>query len=393
MLVLRCTAKLLNRLKVRPTGPSSSSTTGLGDWYATILAVRPAHLVLLINESTRLPVILPARELSTLAKRVPEAIADVLRDLGVDPDVIERERQAMAELVFERTASRSVLGTMNEQVFHLSLTRDAQPARTTHALSMDLGRMLVTIPGHDYQHPGEFAAQMLASYQPRSNPVAPSSGRRVPMKRPANLYELKVTLRDTRPPIWRRIRVRSDVALYELHTILQFVMGWRDGHMHQFVAKSKVFGKVDPEFPESENERNVLLSQVLRKPKDSIVYKYDFGDGWEHSIVLERVLEAEPGGKYPYVVDGKRACPPEDCGGTRGYEHLLNVLSNPRNPEHAEMVEWVGGSFNPEAFDRDEINHGFHGGGHLPPSADAPRSESAQPRQTKLKLEVSRRRR
>lgn len=212
------------------------------------------------------------------------------------------------------------------------------------------------------------------------------------MKSPAGVYELKVTLRDTSPPIWRRIRVRNDVTLFKLHSVLQYVMGWMDGHMHQFVAGAKAYGRVDPEFPECENEKKVLLSQVLLKPKDSLVYEYDFGDGWEHAVVLEQVLGAEPGGKYPYVVEGKRACPPEDCGGTGGYEHLLKVLADPRHPEHAEMMEWVGGSFDPEAFDAGEINRGFHGRWYMPPSPDAPRSKTAYPRQTKLKLTASRKR-
>lgn len=213
------------------------------------------------------------------------------------------------------------------------------------------------------------------------------------MKSSASIYELKITLRDTRPPIWRRLRVRSDVTLFKFHSILQFVMGWMDGHLHQFMARNKVYGAVDLELPERENEKKVLLSQVLRKPKDSLVYEYDFGDGWEHAVVLEQVLEAAPGGKYPYVLAGKRACPPEDCGGTGGYGRLLAVLADPKHPEHAEMVEWVGGSFDPEAFDVGEINRGFHGGWSLPPAADAPRSTTTLPRQTRLKLGAPRRRR
>lgn len=392
MLIVRCTAKLLDRLKVQHLGSPVPSSTALGDWYATILPLRPAHLVLLVNETTRLPVVLPARELPTLARRIPEAIANVLRDLEIDPEAIGRERQAMAEIAFDKTASRSVLGTMNEHVFHLGLTRDEQPTVTEHALSMDLGRMLVTIPGHGYQHPGEFTARLLGSAQPGSRPLAAPSGRDTLMKRPTRIYELKVTLRDTRPPVWRRIRVRSDVTLFKLHSILQYVMGWMDGHMHQFVVGAKTYGRVDREFPECENEKKVLLSQVLRKPKDSIAYEYDFGDGWEHAVVLEQVLEAEPGGKYPCVVEGKRACPPEDCGGTGGYEHLLKILADPRHPEHAGMVEWVGGSFDPEAFDAGGINRGFHGTAYLPPASGAPRGKAAHPGQTKLKLTAPRRR-
>lgn len=392
MLIVRCTAKLLGRLRALPEPSSAPSTTRLGDWYATILPMRPSHLVLLVSEVSRLTVVLPARELPTLARRIPDAIARVLQDLGVDPGTIDEEREAMTDVSFDRTASRSVLGTMNEFVLHLGLMRDAHPAMTEHAMSMKLGRVLVTTPSHDYQHPAEFTAKFLQSPPGRPGPPGTTTRREPTVKRTVSIYELKITLRDTRPPIWRRLRVRSDVTLLKLHTILQFVMGWMDGHMHQFVAKDKVYGRVDPEFPESENEKKVLLSQVLIKPKDSLVNDYDFGDGWEHTVVLEQVLAAAPGGKYPYVVDGKRACPPEDCGGTGGYGRLLEVLGDPKHSEHAEMVEWVGGSFDPEAFDVGEINLGFHAGWYLPAAADSPRSKTALPRQTTLNLGAPRRR-
>ena len=362
----------------------------LGDWYATILPVRPVHLVLLTNERSRLPVVLAARELSTLLERIPEAIADVLTDLGVDASTIARERAAMGEIRCATTRSRSVLGTMNEFAFNLELLREAEPALTEHELSMSLGRVLVTVPPI-VQHPAELTVQILQD--PQNLPRLPggTTRREPPVKTSAPIYELKITLRDTRPPIWRRLQVKSDVTLFKFHSILQSVMGWMDGHMHQFRAKHKVYGRVDPELPETENEKKVQLGQVLRKPKDSLVYDYDFGDGWEHLVVLEQVLEAAPGGKYPYVVAGKRACPPEDCGGTGGYGLLLEVLADSKHPEHAALVEWVGGSFDPEAFDVGEINRGFHGGWFLPPAEGAPRSKTALPRQTSLKLGVPRR--
>jgi hypothetical protein len=211
----------------------------------------------------------------------------------------------------------------------------------------------------------------------------------MPVKAPAQVYEVKVTLLHTKPPIWRRFRVRSDVALSRFHFILQRIMGWTDCHLHQFVAKGRYYGVPDPEFsPPRKNERKVLLSQVLRKPKDRLVYEYDFGDGWEHNVVLEKVLEPEAGAKYPYMMAGKRACPPEDCGGVFGYYHLLEVLADPRHPEHEELADWVGGSFDPEAFDLGEINRSFHGGWYLPEETgpDAPRSKTALPRQTSLQL-------
>lgn len=215
------------------------------------------------------------------------------------------------------------------------------------------------------------------------------------MKRSASqVYELKVTLRHIRPPVWRRVRVRSNITLFKLHSILQTVIGWTDSHMHQFVAKDgTIYGRVDPDLPRSENERKAVLGDVLRKPGDRLVYEYDFGDGWEHEVALEQVLDIDSGGKYPYVVGGKRACPPEDCGGASGYARLLGVLAKPGHREHADLVEWVGGSFDPVAFDAGEINRAFHGGWYLPKAADAPRSKTALPRQTTLKLGAKRYRR
>jgi hypothetical protein len=254
---------------------------------------------------------------------------------------VAREKAAMGPIRCATTRKRSVLGTMNEFALHVGLMREAEPAMTEHAMSMKLGRVLVTVPTLGYQQPAELTAQTLQD--PKESPRRPgaTTRREPPMNSSARIYELRITLRDTRPPIWRRLRVQSDATLFEFHSILQLVMGWMDDHLHQFMAKNKVYGAVDLELPERENEKKVLLSQVLRKPKDSLVYEYDFGDGWEHAVVLEQVLEAVPGGKYPYVVTGKRACPPEDCGGTGGYGHLLAVLADPKHPEHAEMVEWV----------------------------------------------------
>jgi hypothetical protein len=138
MLTVRCTAKLLRRLRVSPEPSSESSTTQLGEWYATILPIRPAHLILLVNESTRLAAVLPAREIATLAKRIPGAIAEVLCELGVSDDAIAMELWAMAEVRFDRTASRSVLGTMNDYVFLMQWSAARQPPRDLLGLAKDL---------------------------------------------------------------------------------------------------------------------------------------------------------------------------------------------------------------------------------------------------------------
>jgi hypothetical protein len=172
-------------------------------------------------------------------------------------------------------------------------------------------------------------------------------------------YRLKVTLRGSRPAIWRRLEVDPGVTLARLHDILQVVMGWTDSHLHQFRRGATYYGQPDPEMGmEQENERRVVLRQVLRRPKDRMVYEYDFGDGWEHDVVLEAIGDA--GRKKPptRVLAGKGACPPEDVGGLGGYYRFLEAIQNPKHPEHADMVEW-GGPFDPDAFDVDEIDEYF----------------------------------
>lgn len=177
------------------------------------------------------------------------------------------------------------------------------------------------------------------------------------------VYQLKVTLRGTRPPIWRRFQLPSDVTLHRLHRILQLVMGWMDGHLHQFRVGDTYYGTPDPEFGfEVKNEKKVRLGEVLRRPKARMVYEYDFGDGWEHDVVLEAAVPASPKGRYPLVLAGRRRCPPEDVGGVGGYYHFLEVMRDPKHREHKDIREWWGGSFDPDSFDVQEVNRAFHGG-------------------------------
>jgi hypothetical protein len=172
---------------------------------------------------------------------------------------------------------------------------------------------------------------------------------------PQEIYQLKVTLLDTRPPIWRRLLVPAGLTLDVLHDVLQLAMGWTDSHMHDFRVGQKRFGKPDPEVP-VDNERTAYLFRVLSKAGAKAMYTYDFGDGWEHAIVVEKVLPPDPGAAYPMCVAGKLNCPPEDCGGIPGYYDLLAAISDPANEEHEEMMDWLGGEYDPEAFSVDEVN-------------------------------------
>ncbi len=170
------------------------------------------------------------------------------------------------------------------------------------------------------------------------------------------IYQIKVTLRDSTPPIWRRIQVKGDTKLDELHDILQIAMGWTDSHLHTFRREAAEYGVPDPDFPDSmEDECSVRLDRIATEG-ETIIYEYDFGDGWEHDLEIEKVIAPEPGVYYPRCFAGERACPPEDCGGVWGYENMLQILNDPDHEEYEEIREWMGEDFDPEAFDLEEIN-------------------------------------
>lgn len=173
----------------------------------------------------------------------------------------------------------------------------------------------------------------------------------------ATMYQLKVTLNGIKPPVWRRLLVPSWYSLRDLHEVLQVAMGWTDSHLHQFVARGTLYGQPDTEFGiERVNEKRVRLDEVLRTEKEAMTYEYDFGDGWEHKVVLEKILGHAAEQVAPSCVAGARACPPEDCGGVWGYTDLLKILADPAHPEHEELLEWLDGKFDPEAFDASAIN-------------------------------------
>ncbi len=179
------------------------------------------------------------------------------------------------------------------------------------------------------------------------------------------VYQFKITLERIRPPIWRRIQVPETYTLGDLHVAIQDVMGWADYHLHQFERIHPKNGeKVTIGIP-SEDDIGYgwkILAGWRQKISDyfsmencSADYVYDFGDNWEHRIQLEKILPREKDINYPICIKGKRACPPEDCGGVWGYEEFLEAIKDPKHKEHEEMLEWVGEEFDPEHFDIKDV--------------------------------------
>ena len=174
------------------------------------------------------------------------------------------------------------------------------------------------------------------------------------------LNQLKITLKWSQPAIWRRVVVRADLKLDRLHDVIQVVMPWTNSHMHQFIVGRTYYGKPDPEFAdmgsETLNEKRYAVADLAPAAKKKFIYEYDFGDGWQHVVVVEKVLPPDAGFKHPLCLAGANACPPEDCGGIPGYYNLLETLADPKHPEHGDLKDWIGGEWDAARFDLEDTN-------------------------------------
>ncbi|HYG34291.1 MAG TPA: plasmid pRiA4b ORF-3 family protein [Clostridia bacterium] len=177
------------------------------------------------------------------------------------------------------------------------------------------------------------------------------------------VYQLKIMLVGTKPAIWRRLLVRGDATLDYLHAVFQVTMGWTNSHLHQFVINEQRYldpkAIVEPsagETPEFDETKTKLMD-VLPTAKTWFVYEYDFGDSWEHVVMVEkRLIPDRPMRHFAECLAGKRAGPPDDCGGVYGFADFLKAIRNPRHPDHEYLLEWVGGFYDPELFDLEKIN-------------------------------------
>lgn len=189
-----------------------------------------------------------------------------------------------------------------------------------------------------------------------------------------DVLQLKITLNESVPRIWRRIVVPADYTFFDLHCAIQDAMGWTDSHLHAFHVmppKRKARDMITIQFPnpdfddwqlpgeEALDERKERITGYLGSVVKQCTYSYDFGDGWDHTVLLERVLPRDLKAQYPQCIGGENACPPEDCGGVGGYESLQQILKDPKHEEHDSMVEWLGlddvGEFDPHTFDPADI--------------------------------------
>jgi hypothetical protein len=179
------------------------------------------------------------------------------------------------------------------------------------------------------------------------------------------IHQFKVSLEGVEPPIWRRIQVRSSDSFWHLHVAIQDAMGWLDYHLHDFRFENSKTPEIG--IPDDETDRKVaagwkvLVSKYFKLPGDTATYRYDFGDSWKHTVLLEGVLLSEPGVSLPQCIGGARSCPPEDCGGVGGYARLLQILQAPGSELYDEKIAWLQGHaknyfpFRSEHFDFSEV--------------------------------------
>lgn len=170
-------------------------------------------------------------------------------------------------------------------------------------------------------------------------------------------YQVKVTLKGIRPAVWRRFELSSVTNLEDFHIALQITMGWENAHLYEFIQDRSRYGIPDDEgMLNVKNVSDFRLNQLLVNEKDSLLYFYDYGDSWEHEVVLEKILPFKTGKQLPICKEGSRACPPEDVGGPPGYYYFLEAISDPSRSEYHEQLAWVGGEYNAEEFNLDKVN-------------------------------------
>src|ERR1035437_487718 len=175
-----------------------------------------------------------------------------------------------------------------------------------------------------------------------------------------SIYELKITLLEIKPAIWRRIQVPSTLLLCCLHDAIQIVMDWTDSHLHQFEKNGKYWGVPDDDGFDGDinviDERRVPVAKVLLAEGDSMVYVYDFGDNWRHGVVLEKILPSDGTPPKPVCIAGERRCPPDDVGAQPGYQEFLGPIFEPGHEEFSHFRGWAGGKFHAEEFDLKTVN-------------------------------------
>lgn len=305
---------------------------------------------------------------------LPDVLAAIREDISAGGHDVVEEIVEPADFRWHCENALEARAVHDEDEDLFGVPDDADADAEYGVMSLLLRNRLSTLPISDRPRPphgdesegfGLEALDAVAQlFREKSTSPGGARGRQAKKLRPrrkrvagqAPVFQIKVGLRDAEPPIWRRLEVSADTSLARLNHVIQLAFGWDNSHLHVFDTPYGQFGMGE----EQGDESSVALEQVVARVGSKIRYVYDFGDDWDHELVVEKVVDREEAVEYPRCTGGQRAAPPEDCGGMWGYLCLLDALSDPAHPEHEDRMDWMGlddpAQFDPAAFEVEAVN-------------------------------------
>lgn len=355
-MLIQCTKALLDKLGIKgselaPPEGYEQLPNSLMAWHANFVSIDRRKAIILMNNETRYPVVIyrpSMKDFSKIKELIREAIIEALRIEGVRKEVIEAYLAKAGEISFSKTASRSMVAKMNNAVREIEFMREYldEETRIQRYISLVAGRFFQMAGANKGFYPFEKMLECLGSVYSLDKNSA------VEEVLDIALYQLKIQIKLEGHDIWRRVFVPSTYSFRHLHYIIQTVFDWQNYHLHEFVVKRaenkpiKIVMDDDPETLEYldldeldiRQERFVALEDIFPK-NGEVMYEYDFGDAWEHTITLEKVVKSKT--FQATYLEGNGERPPEDVGGAWGFEEYLRIMANEKHPRHQDMKAWA----------------------------------------------------
>lgn len=369
-MLIQCTKALLDKMNI--TGDELKSSEGhecfpdsLKAWHANIVNINRRKAVILMNNETRYPVVIyrpKPKSFARMKELIREAITTALRMEGVREDVINNYMADAGEIVFSKTANRRMVAKMNNTVYEVCFMQEYLDERTQiqRYISIVTGRLIQKSVTNEYFHPIRKMIECLNIYcgsDDKSNPEDILD---------VNLYQLKIKINIEGFDIWREVLVPSTYSFRHLHNIIQTVFDWQNYHLHSFEAKKEGLKNkiiVMDDNPETLEwidfdqydilqERFLAMEDIFPKYSE-VTYEYDFGDSWEHTITLEKIIKSNT--FKATFLEGSGERPPEDVGGSWGYQEYKRIMADETDPEYESMKTWAE-SQKERKLSREKIN-------------------------------------
>jgi len=354
-MLIQCTKSLIDKLgiqknELKPPEGFEQFPASLKAWHANLVNLNRRKAIVLMNNETRYPIVIyrpKPKDFSNIRELIVEAIRTALRMEGVRKDIIDAYIADTGEIEFSKTAGKSLVAKMNNSINEIAFLWEYldENSLIQKYISIVAGRFIQTSPNGEDYYPAQKFLECLGLYS-EQNQVTSSDA-----VRGLNLYQLKIEIVMEGYDIWRRVLVPSTYSFRHLHKIIQTIFDWQNYHLHMFEAKKA--GQKDKQIvmdddPESLDcldfdrydvlqERFVALEDILPDHED-VTYEYDFGDSWEHKIILEKVVKSNS--FKATFIEGEGERPPEDVGGTWGYHEYKRIMADPDDPEYESMKIW-----------------------------------------------------